>query len=397
MKIRSAAGTVAVALALLVAASAATTPGASASAPSSHDRIQRLTHLQPRYDEGVRPDLRRSPVAKASAPSIPLFHRTVTDGATTFPYTMVGRNPFTAHPDGAVSVPTVIVPVVIKLANGDTFDPTVADSCSPSSSVTRMLASPIFKSKTYTWGGTTVGTGQYVSVFRRAEFWRQARPSGINPDLQVTLQPTTTAPISVTVPGASSAEGTVPCGNLGAMEIGWWDNEVQSVLMPVLASRGFGSGDFPLFVLSNVVEYDTTPTNCCILGYHNAFTNPADGGTTTYGTAMYDNTHNAFKGVKDISVLSHEVAEWMDDPLVNGVDNNTLPWGKVGQVTGCQTNLEVGDPLSGSLQTTRLGGKTWHPQELAFFSWFYHQSPSTGVNRWYSSNGTFRSPAKACS
>ena len=82
--------------------------------------------------------------------------------------------------------------------------------------------------------------------------------------------------------------------------------------------------------------------------------------------------------------------------LVNGVDNNTNPWGNIGQVSGCQTNLEVGDPLSGKLQSTRLGGKTWHPQELAFFSWFYHQRPSIGVNRWYSSNGTFTSAAAPC-
>jgi hypothetical protein len=395
MRFRSAVMTGTVALALLVSA-AATPAGAAASADGAHNRIQRLTVLQPRYDEGVRPDLSRSGVSRAAAPSIPLFHSTVTDGATTFPYAMVGKNPFTAHANGAVNVSTVIVPVVIKLGNGDTFNPTVADSCAPSSSVTRILGSPIFKPKAYTWGGIKVGTGQFVSIFRRAEFRQQTKPSGLNPDLQVNLVPTTTRSITVTVPPTASAEGTISCGHLAAMEISWWDNEVQTVLMPKLAARGFGSRDFPIFVLSNVVEYDTTPANCCILGYHNAFTNPADGGTTTYGTAMYDNTHNALAGVKDISVLSHEVAEWMDDPLVDGVNNNTNAWGNIGQVTGCQTNLEVGDPLSGTLQNTSLNGRTWHPQELAFFSWFYHQSPSIGANRWYSSNGTFTAPAAPC-
>jgi hypothetical protein len=394
MKVRSAVGTGAAALGLLVSVVAMTTPGASAA--GSHDRIPRLTVLQPRYDEGVQPHIRATAGAKASVPSIPLFHSSVTDGGTTFPYAMVGKNPFTAHANGAVSVPTVIVPVVVKLSNGDTFDPTVADTCAPSSSVTRVLTSPIFKSKAYTWGGRSVGTGQYVSVFRRAEFWQQTKPSGLNPDLQVNLVPTTTAPLTVTVPTTASAEGTLSCGKIAAMEISWWDNQVQTVLMPKLAAKGFGSADFPIFVLSNVVEFDTTPSSCCILGYHNAFTNPADGGVTTYGTAMYDNTHDALTGVKDISVLSHEVAEWMDDPLVNGTDNNTNPWGNIGQVTGCQTNLEVGDPLSGSLQNTRLGARTWHPQELAFFSWFYHQSPSTGVNHWYSSKGTFTTAAAPC-
>jgi hypothetical protein len=309
---------------------------------------------------------------------------------------MVGKNPFTAHANGAANVPTVIVPVVVRLTDGDTFDPTVSDSCASSSSVTRLLSSPIFRAKAYTWGGRNVGTGQFVSIFRRAEFWQQTKPAGLNPDLQVNLVATTTKAITVTVPATASAEGTLSCGSLAAMEISWWDDEVRTVLMPKLAARGFGSGDFPIFVLRNVVEYDGTPASCCILGYHSAFTNPADGGVTTYGTAMYDSTHHAFAGVKDISVISHEVAEWMDDPLVDGVDNNTDPWGNIGQVTGCQTNLEVGDPLSGSLQNTRLAGRTWHPQELAFFSWFYHQSPSIGVRHWYSSDGTFTSAAAPC-
>ena len=35
-------------------------------------------------------------------------------------------------------------------------------------------------------------------------------------------------------------------------------------------------------------------------------------------------------------------------------------------------------------------------QELAFFSWFYHQSPSLGVNGWFSNKGTFRTFAANC-
>jgi hypothetical protein len=395
MKVRSAAAIGLLVSSIVGVTGAAASASTVASASGAHGTIKKITTFQPRYDEGVRPNFKAS-LARKAAPSIPLFHDTVTDGGTTFPYTMVGKNPFTHHSNGVATVPTVVVPVIIKLPNGDTFNPTVADSCAPSSSVTRMLNSPIFKSKNYKLGGTKVGNGQYVSIFRRAEFWSQTKPSGINPGLQVNLSPTTMKAITVKVPAAAAAEGSISCGNLGAMEISWWDNEVQTVLMPKLAAKGFGSGDFPIFVLSNVVEFDTTPSNCCILGYHNAFTNPADGGTTTYGVAMYDNTHNAFTGVKDISAMSHEVAEWMDDPLVDGVNNNTKPWGNIGQVSGCQSNLEVGDPLSGTLQPTTLGGKTWHPQELAFFSWFYHQSPSLGVNHWFSSNGTFTTSAAPC-
>ena len=123
MKIRPAVTTATAALGLLAAAFATTAAGAAASPSGPHHKIQRLTVLQPRYDEGVRPNISRSAASKASAPSIRLFHSTVSDGATTFPYTMVGKNPFTAHANGAANVKTVIVPVVIKLTNGDTFNP----------------------------------------------------------------------------------------------------------------------------------------------------------------------------------------------------------------------------------------------------------------------------------
>ena len=98
-------------------------------------------------------------------------------------------------------------------------------------------------------------------------------------------------------------------------------------------------------------------------------------------------------GSKDVSVLAHEVGEWVNDPFVN---NATCPWGHVGQVASCQANLEVGDPLSGTSVSVPELGFTYHPQELAFFSWFYRQSPSLGVNGWYSNKGTFKTTQGTC-
>ncbi len=92
-------------------------------------------------------------------------------------------------------------------------------------------------------------------------------------------------------------------------------------------------------------------------------------------------------------MLAHEVGEWMDDPLGN---NPTKPWGHIGQVTVARSNLEVGDPCSGTRAERRRTGYAYHPQELAFFSWFYHHKPSLGVNGWYSNGGTFKKAAKVC-
>jgi hypothetical protein len=91
--------------------------------------------------------------------------------------------------------------------------------------------------------------------------------------------------------------------------------------------------------------------------------------------------------------MAHEVGEWMDDPFVN---NPTPAWGHTGQVSGCQNNLEVGDPLTGTNipSVTGSNGFTYHLQELAFFSWFYG-APSIAVNDWFSDNNTFTSDAGA--
>jgi hypothetical protein len=115
----------------------------------------------------------------------------------------------------------------------------------------------------------------------------------------------------------------------------------------------------------------------------------------TYATIDWDTSGN-FSCVSDASIASHEIGEWMDDPLAN---NDTTPWGNVGQVSGCQSNWEVGDPLSGTLMPPiTMNGKEYQMQELAFFSWYFNKDgdPSVGAGGKFSSNGTFQGPAKAC-
>ena len=90
---------------------------------------------------------------------------------------------------------------------------------------------------------------------------------------------------------------------------------------------------------------------------------------------------------------TQQVSEWLDDP---NVVNLTKGWGNIGQVSGCQFNLETGDPLTGTSFADTLNGKTYHLQELAFYSWFYHQNPSQGVNGWFSNRGKFTVDAEPC-
>jgi hypothetical protein len=209
----------------------------------------------------------------------------------------------------------------------------------------------------------------------------------------VKLSLVTLPKLTVNVPAGSAAFGSMGCGNgnFGAIEIGYWDNLVQNTLLPNMAAQGLTLKDFPLFLFGNVVMYDTVTSNCCILGYHNA---KGSGSTfQSYGNSMYDSGDIFPFSPSDVSIMTHEVGEWMDDP---NVVNITKPWGNIGQVKGCQANLEVGDPLTGTSLTRSLNGKTYHLQELAFYSWFFHQNPSQGVNGWFSNKGTFTIDANPC-
>jgi hypothetical protein len=94
----------------------------------------------------------------------------------------------------------------------------------------------------------------------------------------------------------------------------------------------------------------------------------------------------------DVEAVSHEAAEWMNDPAFN---NKAPSWGNIGQVSGCFGFYEVGDPLTGHTASVLMpNGKTYHPQEMAFISWFYRLFPSLGPSGLYSNPGTFKGYSK---
>ena len=83
-----------------------------------------------------------------------------------------------------------------------------------------------------------------------------------------------------------------------------------------------------------------------MIGYHYAFFDHAMH-LNTYVVSDYDESGNFGKSFQNIMGMSHEIVEWMDDPTGG---NPTPAWGKIGQDTDFQGNLEVGDLLSGTVQ-----------------------------------------------
>jgi hypothetical protein len=340
---------------------------------------------------------------KNGAAMIPAIRRQASTGATiplwnfslvspfdnkTYTGQMVGRSPF-YHGYRAISIPTYLIPVEFKFSDGTDLDPTTVDSCSGTSSTTVSLVqqSPIFQPTDWIMNGVDVGTTQYIDGFQRANFWRDVSVAGDR--YHNTLALKTLPRITFNVSAANGGSNNLIC-NEGQIDINWWDNLVQGTILPSLVSQGVAPNTFPLFLFDSVELCDTfIAGNCGILGYHNAFT--PNNVFQAYGIADFDNS-GTYGG--DISVLSHEVGEWMDDPTTV---NPTPAWGNIGQVSGCQNNLEVGDPLTGTyFPPVTSGSYTYDPQELVFFSWFYRQSPSIGSGGAYSNNGTFTVDPPSC-
>jgi hypothetical protein len=327
---------------------------------------------------------------RAVAPNVRTFSYSVAARGKTFTGKIVGASPFTKQTTPATTVTNGIVPTKVNFtSSGKVFDPTATlPSCaSGSSALARVLQSPVYRNFNY---GDGVGR-QYTEAYDKFGFWKFTKPGAINATHKTRLATKVAATLTINANGFPTA--TESCGSLGFIEISALDNFLTGTVIPQLRASGtIGNNNFPLFLMSNVVEFQNTTSNCCILGYH-SFVNFANGQKQTYGVADYETT-KAFTNIHDVSVLSHEVAEWLDDPYVN---NATPPWGHTGQVTGCQSNLENGDPLSGHLFPVTLNGFKYHPQELAFFSWFFNQVPSIARGGVYSNKGTFTSPAALCS
>jgi len=311
------------------------------------------------------------------------------DKGKKFTGVMVGNSPLSTN--GTTTTIVDVVPLVIHI-EGKTFSPLAADkSCLGGRVPLSVLAqSPMVQNHDFTLDGVNVGNTQYPDAFQRANFWKSVVANGGTYHNKLTYR--MLPAISIT-PGIHSALFSVTGGGCrltyGGIEINWFDNLIRTKIIPSLRSRGVHPANLPLFMLYNTTMYSSNTDNCCVGGYHGAFGSPVQ----TYSPFQFDSVGVFGAGSKDTAIMAHEVNEWQDDPLGT---NPTPPWGKVGQVTGCQNNLEVGDPLSGTdVRNVTMNGHTYHLQELAFFSWFFGP-PSIGTGGKFSDNGTFKSTQGPC-
>jgi hypothetical protein len=325
-------------------------------------------------------------VTDHSGTTIPFFTSSFRYNGTTYPYSMVGTNPFTS--DATTTVPTEVTPVRFVFADGTVFNAgTVVRSA---------VRSPIWQAASFISGNT-----QYGDAIQRAEFWSVIRHGYHVRLAQPTVMPTVTIDVPAnqgTVEPAGTTFGDhVALKRIGLVNISWFLGRYGHLIN----AEHVSAQTLPIILTHDVLLDSKTPDNgCCVGGFHSAVSTTSGGGSKKVQTAIFADygsekairriSTNSNVFAEDINALSHEVSEWMNDPF----GSNVVPtWqSALAPQYGCSNALETGDPLVGVNFTVN----GYHPQDEAFLSWFAHQTPSIGYVGRYSYLGSFTSPSTLC-
>ena len=321
-------------------------------------------------------------------------------------YNMVGADPATG---GSATIQADITPIIVNIG-GMTFDGT--------SVVAATLASPQFAHNDYgtTPAATAAGAFPYAPALvagpggtlsqgdagnqlqledatMRAQF-HQTGGSGYH----LILHPNVLPAVTIDVP---RNQGTLAQSGRGVIfpliNITWWSAKIQNLESTADATH------LPIYLTDNVLL--KIGSSCCVIGYHGTrAAGLGNGSTNSHGNAVvqtfawaswvqpgiYARANGGTDwALQDIHALSHEIAEWADDPFVN---NTVEPWvTPTAPQYGCTGVLETGDPVvaigfamgtntfqqgpnpNGSLSADGY----YHPEDEAFLPWFMRTAPNT--------------------
>jgi hypothetical protein len=354
----------------------------------------------------------------------------------TYGFNMVGADPSL---ETSTTITADIVPVNVVIG-GQTF--------SGSDIVQPTLDSPVFTNNDYTStpfvtnstdgqtnnGFTTGGalssgntSNQLEDATMRSQFNKQGT------GYHVLLHPVVHALVTIVVPAGKgtllqTGRGVVA----GDVNVTWWASQIQKL------DNTLSYNDpthVPVYLTNNVMLFiGTDPTNCCVIGFHGASevvgqgTGSGNGSGNqpiqtfawaSYVTPGFFNPVTAW-ALQDIHPLSHEIAEWGDDPFVN---NTVEPWlTPTAPQYGCTDVMETGDPVVGigfakgtntfeqgpTPNGTQVADGFYHPEDEVFMPWFMRLNPSTsqavqgGTTGRYTLMGSlnpypgFKMPATGC-
>jgi hypothetical protein len=327
----------------------------------------------------------------------------------TYGYNMVGADPNNCSGSGcSVTIDADITPVIVNIA-GLTF--------SGNDILAATLASPQFALNDY--ASTPFATAGAPNVPRGPGGTLSQQDSGLSLQLEdatmraqfdetgsstyhLFLHPNVLPAVTINVP---ANQGVLLRSGRGAVfadiDITWWSAQMKNLNSTV--------GDpthLPIYLSNSVLLHiGKNVLNCCVIGFHG--TSPVGvgaGSTNSNGNAkvqtfawaswvqpgIYARPNGGTDwALQDIHALSHEIAEWADDPFVN---NTVEPWlTPTAPQYGCTGVLETGDPVVAigfamGTNTTEQGPNPngtqsadgfYHPEDEVFLPWFMRLAPNT--------------------
>ncbi len=323
------------------------------------------------------------------------------NNGVTYGYNMVGADPNNCSGSAcSTTIEADITPINV-VVGGMTF--------SGSDVVAPTLASPQFTNLSYTTtpfatdatgnkgSGGKLSAGNVGVQLEDATMRAQFNKTGSSP-YHVILHPNVLPAVTLVVPQnqgtlLQSRRGVI----FGDVDVGWWSSQINNL------ENSADPTHLPIYLTNSVMLYDgNNPNNCCIIGYHGTSPTGAGGGSgNTNGNAVVQTFAWASYvqpgifnpqldwALQDIHALSHEIAEWGDDPFVN---NTVEPWlTPTAPQYGCTGILETGDPVVGigfALGTntyqqganpngTQSADGYYHPEDEVYLPWFMRTAPNT--------------------
>lgn len=312
-------------------------------------------------------------------------------------YTIAGRQP---EKGGRTTINAPIIPVSIDLldwdksvrvVNGHKLHYSVKPFVQP------VLESPVFANSDYT--SSDVPT-QFTDAIQRAEFynvmgtdWHTLLRASIKTERTMQI-PRGAYRFALHKDGSCCAYVMVDLKIFSKL---FFASSATDVHSPVGAAEHAGditAQSISTFLFPNTYLYpNSDPNLCCVLGFHSYDT---EAGTAknnfrekryVLAFASYVNSGLFGTDFQDVTALSHEITEAVNDPFVgsDGVHGVTPWWYSLNG--HCQDDLETGDVVEGLPESTvaiHLNGRTYHLQNEALLQWFEMQSPSTAIAGAYS-------------
>jgi hypothetical protein len=312
-------------------------------------------------------------------------------------YTIAGGRP---EDGGTTRFEAPVIPVSVDLLDWDKSVRVVKGHklhYSVKPFIDPVLNSPMFQDSDYT--SSDVPT-QFVDAVQRASFY-----SVMQQDWHTLLHPSVKTERTMAIPRGSYRFALHKDGSCCAFVLVditafsklLFPSSAKDERTPVGAAEHAGeitTRSIATFLFPNTYLYAKgDPSVCCVLGFHSYDFEPGDAlngfrekrYVLTFASWISPGTFGP--AFQDITAVSHEIGETLNDPFVasDGLHGLTPWWYSLNG--HCQDDLEVADAIEGLDEATfpiKMHGRTYHPQNEALLPWFEFQSPSTAIGGAYS-------------